>query len=161
MVAGCTPHPILKAPVQAPIQTEWEQVPSGVTQPDKPPPPSAWWQVFHDPVLDHLMTVGLQNNLDLQQAQARILQARAQQRGAQAALWPDLTASAAGEHSLSPLLPPGTPPNSFTAALNASWNIDLFGQLRNQERAAAATLQATQLDRDATRVTLAAQIATD
>ena len=107
------------------------------------------------------MRVGLQNNLDLQQAQARILQARAQQRSAEGALWPDLTASAGGEHNKSPLLPPGTPTNDFTAALNASWNIDLFGQLRNQEKAAAAALQATQLDRDATRITLAAQIATD
>jgi outer membrane protein, multidrug efflux system len=161
VVAGCAPHPILKAPVQSPVQTEWEQVPSGVTQPDRPSPPHAWWQVFHDPVLDRLIAMGLQNNLDLQQAQARILQARAQQRSAAAALWPDLTASAGGEHSKSPLLPPGTPANSFTAALNASWSIDLFGQLRNQEKAAAATLRATQFDRDATRITLAAQIATD
>jgi NodT family efflux transporter outer membrane factor (OMF) lipoprotein len=117
--------------------------------------------VFHDPVLDHLMTLGLANNLDLQQAQARILQARAQRRSAEAALWPDLTAVASGDRNKSPLLPAGTPLNSFTAALNASWTIDLFGQLRNQEKAAAATLQATQLDRDATRVTLAGQIATD
>lgn len=160
-VAGCTPHPTLKAPVHSPLQTEWEQVPSGVTQPGAQPSPTAWWQVFHDPVLDHLMALGLASNLDLQQAQARILQARAQRRATEAALWPDLTASAGGERNKSPLLPSGTPLNSFTAALNASWNIDLFGQLRNQQRAATATLQAAQFDRDATKVTLAAQIATD
>ena len=160
-VAGCTPHPTLKAPVHSPLQTEWEQVPSGVTQPEAPQSPTAWWQVFHDPVLDHLVTLGLANNLDLQQAQARILQARAQRLATEAALWPDLTASAAGERNKSPLLPSGTPLNSFTAALNASWNIDLFGQLRNQARAATATLQAAQFDHDATKVTLAAQIATD
>ena len=51
--------------------------------------------------------------------------------------------------------------DSFTAALNASWTVDLFGELRNQERAAAATLRATQFDRDATQVSLAAQIATE
>jgi NodT family efflux transporter outer membrane factor (OMF) lipoprotein len=161
LAAGCTSHPILEGPVQSPVQTEWEQVPPGVTQPNTPPLPTAWWQVFHDPVLDHLMKVGLENNLDLQQAQARILQARAQRRGAEAALWPDLTASAGGEHSKSPLLPAGTPPDSFSAALDASWSIDLFGQLRNQAKAATATLQASQFDRDATRVTLLAQIATD
>ena len=159
--AGCTPHPALKAPVHSPLQSEWEQVPAGVTQPTTPPSSAAWWQVFHDPVIDHLMALGLANNLDLRQAQARILEARAQRLGTQAALWPDLTASAQGEREKNPLLPTGTPLNSFTAALNATWTIDLFGQLRNQERAATATLQATQLDRDATKVTLAAQIATD
>jgi outer membrane protein, multidrug efflux system len=161
-VVGCTPHPTLKAPVHSPLQTEWEQVPAGVTQPTTPPSEAAaWWQVFHDPVLDRLMALGLANNLDLQQAHARILQARAQRLGTQAALWPDLTASAGGDRNKSPLLPTGTPLNSFTAALNASWTIDLFGQLRNQERAATATLQAAHFDRDATKVTLAAQIATD
>lgn len=161
-VVGCTPHPTLKAPVHSPLQTQWEEVPAGVTQPTVPPSPSsAWWEVFHDPVLDHLMSQGLANNLDLQQAHARILQARAQRLGAQAALWPDFTASAGGERNKSPLLPSSTPLNSFTAALNATWTIDLFGQLRNQERAATATLQATQLDRDAAKVTLTAQIATD
>jgi NodT family efflux transporter outer membrane factor (OMF) lipoprotein len=112
-------------------------------------------------VLDRLMTLGLEHNLDLRLAQARILQARAQRRGAVAALWPDLTASAGEVYNKTPLLPAGTPTSNFTAALNASWTVDLFGQLRNQERAATATLRATEFDRDATQVTLAAQIATD
>jgi multidrug efflux system outer membrane protein len=160
-LVGCAPHPILKAPVHTPVQTQWEQVPAGISQPGAPLAPTPWWQVFHDPVLDHLMALGLENNLDLQQAQARIQQARAQRLATVAALWPDLTAAAAGERNRSPLLPNGTPLNSFTAALNASWNVDLFGQLRNQERAATATLHATQFDHDATKVTLTAQIATD
>jgi outer membrane protein, multidrug efflux system len=158
-LASCGSHPTLKAPVHSPLQTQWEQVPAGVTQSDTAR--SAWWQVFHDPVLDRLMALGLAQNLDLQQAQARIQQARAQRLGAQAALWPQLTASAGDVYEKTPLLAPGTPTDSFTAALNASWTVDLFGELRNQERAAAATLRATQFDRDATQVNLVAQIATD
>ena len=158
---GCGSHPTLKAPVHSPLQTQWEQVPEGVSQLDKLPAAKPWWAVFHDPVLDRLMALGFEHNLDLQQAQARILQARAQHRGAEAALWPDITASAGDVYSNSPLLTAGTPTSSFTAALNASWTVDLFGQLRNQERAATATLRATQFDRDATQVTLAAQIATE
>jgi NodT family efflux transporter outer membrane factor (OMF) lipoprotein len=160
-LASCASHPTLRAPVHTPLQQEWEQVPGGVTQSDSPAAPAAWWQVFHDPVLDRLMTLGLERNLDLQQAQTRILQARAQRRGAAAALWPQVTASAGDVYTRSPLLPANSPPDSFMAALNASWTVDLFGQLRNQERAAAATLQATQFDRDATQVTLTAQIATE
>jgi NodT family efflux transporter outer membrane factor (OMF) lipoprotein len=160
-VAGCGSHPTLKAPVHSPLQTQWEQVPEGVSQPGKLAGDKPWWAVFHDPVLDRLMSVGFEHNLDLQQAQARILQARAQRLGAGAALWPDITASTADVYSKTPLLPAGTPTSSFTAAVNASWTVDLFGQLRNQERAAQATLRATEFDRDATQVTLAAQIATE
>lgn len=160
-VASCGSHPTLQAPVHTSLQTQWEQVPDKVTQSDLPPESTAWWKLFHDPVLDRLMAVGLDHNLDLQQAQARILQARAQRRAAAAALWPQLTASAGDVYSKTPLLPPGSPTDSFTAALNASWTVDLFGQLRNQERAASATLQAARFDRDATQVTLMAQIATE
>ena len=158
---GCGSHPTLQAPVHSALQTQWEQIPEGVSQLDKVPVDKPWWAVFHDPVLDRLMSLGLEHNLDVQQAEARILQARAQRRGAEAALWPDVTASAGDVYSKSPLLRAGTPTSSFTAALNASWTVDLFGQLRNQERAATATLRATQFDRDATQVTLAAQIATE
>ena len=160
-VASCSSHPTLKAPVHTPVQTQWEQVPDGISQSDVPAAGKPWWQVFHDPVLDRLMALGLDHNLDLQQAQARILQARAQRRGAAAALWPQVTASAGDVYDKTPLLPSASPTDSFTAALNASWTVDLFGQLRNQERAAAATLRATRFDRDATQVTLMAQIATE
>lgn len=160
-VASCSSHPTLQAPVHTPVQTQWEQVPDGITQSDTPAAGKPWWQVFHDPVLDRLMALGLDHNLDLQQAQARILQARAQRRGAAAALWPQVTASAGDVYDKTPLLPGGSPTDSFTAALNASWTVDLFGQLRNQERAASATLRAIEFDRAATQVTLLAQIATE
>src|ERR1700733_4341409 len=85
-LAGCGSHPTLKAQGDSGRQTQWEQVPHGVATSgnlsDQP-----WWSVFHDPVLDRLMSLGLENNLDLQQARARILQARAQSLGAKAALW--------------------------------------------------------------------------
>jgi len=159
-LAGCSSHPTLKPEVHSAVQTQWEQVPQGVATSgnlsDQP-----WWSVFHDPVLDRLMRLGLQNNLDLRQARARILQARAQSLGAKAALWPDITASFGDTYSRSPLVAPAAPASSFTAALNASWTVDLFGEQRNQARAAQATLQATEFDRDDTRITLAAQIATN
>jgi outer membrane protein, multidrug efflux system len=159
-LTGCRAHPILKPEVHSAVQTQWEQVPEGVATSghlsDQP-----WWGVFHDPVLDRLMSLGLESNLDLRQAHARILQARAQSLGAKSALWPDITASFGDTYSRSPLVAIGAPPSSFTAALNASWTVDLFGELRNRARAAQATLRATQFDRDDTRIMLVAQIATN
>jgi multidrug efflux system outer membrane protein len=159
-LTGCRAHPILTPEVHSAVQTQWEQVPEGVATSghlsDQP-----WWGVFHDPVLDRLMSLGLESNLDLRQAHARILQARAQSLGAKAALWPDITASFGDTYSRSPLVAIGAPPSSFTAALNASWTVDLIGELRNRARAAQATLRATQFDRDDTRIMLVAQIATN
>ena len=37
-----------------------------------------WWKVFHDPTLTALIEQGYQNNLSLQSAGVRVLQARAQ-----------------------------------------------------------------------------------
>jgi hypothetical protein len=47
-----------------------------------------WWRSFDDPLLTSLVERGLAQNLDLQQARARVLQARAALKGANAALLP-------------------------------------------------------------------------
>ena len=39
---------------------------------------SKWWSVFNDPVLDNLIEIASRQNLDLQNAGLRILEARAQ-----------------------------------------------------------------------------------
>ena len=40
-LASCGSHPTLKAPVHSPLQTQWEQVPEGVTQSDSAS--RSWW----------------------------------------------------------------------------------------------------------------------
>ncbi len=158
---GCaTPRP-LQPQVNTPLQTRWEGTPQGAQSTAVASLELAWWQAFHDPVLDRLMHIALAQNLDLKLAQTRIDQARAQQRAATASLLPSFTVSGSDSLNHNPTVPPGFPETTLYAALQGSWNVDLFGEARNQRRAAVAATRAAQFDREATEVTLLGEVATN
>ena len=168
LLQACSTPRALSPVVTSPLQTSWESPASSssaVTFSYSASAPeaarAAWWQVFQDPTLDQLMRLGLEQNLDLKLAQARIAQARAQQRAAAAQLLPSITASAEDEYTHNPTVPAGFPQTTLLGALNASWTVDLFGQLRNAKRAADASTRASEFDRDNSVVALLSEIATN
>ena len=57
--------------------------------------PTAWWTTFDDQLLTSLIQRTVEQNLTLQQAEARVRQARASRRIAAADLWPQIGASGA------------------------------------------------------------------
>lgn len=130
----------------------------------------AWWARFGDPVLTGLVEKALAQNLDIAQAAARVTQARASLRSADAALLPSATVagSAAAVHQ-SLETPTGriarTTPGFdrdgeyYEANLGASWEIDLFGGLRRGSEAARADYQASQAGVAASRLSVTAQVA--
>lgn len=130
----------------------------------------AWWARFGDPVLTGLEEKALSQNLDIAQALARVTQARASLRSADAALLPSatLSGSAAAVHQ-SLETPTGriarTAPNFdrdgayYEANLGASWEIDLFGGLRRGHEAARAEYQASQAGVAAAQIAVTAQVA--
>ena len=132
--------------------------------------PASWWAGFGDPILTDLVGKALDRNLDIAQAVARVTQARAGLRGADAALLPSgtITGSAAAAHQ-SLETPDGhiarTAPGFdrdgelYEANLGASWEIDLFGGLRRGHEAARADYQASQAGVAAARLAVAAQTA--
>ncbi len=129
-----------------------------------------WWSGFHDPTLTRLVEEGLAQNLDIAQAIARVTQARASLRSADASLLPSasISGSAAAAHQ-SLETPTGriarTAPGFdrdgelYDAGLGASWEIDLFGGLRRGHEAARAEYQASQAGIAAARLSVAAQVA--
>lgn len=130
----------------------------------------SWWRAFNDPLLTSLVERGLAQNLDLQQASARVVQARAALKGANAALMPSGQISGqAGEVYQSRETPIGRIGSAFpqfersteTYELNlgASWEIDLFGGRDAARDAARADWQASQASAIAARLSVAAQIA--
>lgn len=130
----------------------------------------SWWRAFDDPLLTSLVERGLSQNLDLQQASARVMQARAALKGANAALMPSGQISGqTGEVYQSLETPIGRIGSAFpqfersteTYELNlgASWEIDLFGGRDAARDAARADWQASQAGAVAARLTVAAQIA--
>ncbi|WP_033925794.1 efflux transporter outer membrane subunit [Sphingomonas sp. 35-24ZXX] len=129
-----------------------------------------WWRSFDDPLLTSLVERAIAQNLDLQQAEARVLQARAALRSANAALAPSGTASAqAGANYQSLETPIGQVAGAFPgfdrstgaydAGLSASWEIDLFGGKDASRDAARADWQASEAGAVAARLAVIAQTA--
>ena len=117
--------------------------------------PLRWWEGFQDPALERLVTLALDNNLDLKSAIQRIREQRALRRQSSSALFPILrgTGSAEASHNAS-----DGADQSYLYGVDLTWEIDLFGRLRAQTRAAEANMQATAADYQALRVSLVADV---
>jgi outer membrane protein, multidrug efflux system len=122
-----------------------------------------WWQVFNDKALQGLITQALAGNYDLKVAVARIEEARAQVAVVRADLYPQVgyQASAAREKSFIPLpqLQGNVTYNSFLAAVNATWEFDLWGRIRRSAEAATASLYAQEDVRRGVMLALVSDVA--
>ena len=129
-----------------------------------------WWAAFDDPMLTRFVALALDQNLDMAVAVARVAQARASLRLADAALIPSANVSAQGARTYQSVETPlGRVLNStpgfdrsgsyYEANLGASWEIDMFGGLRRGQEAARAEYQASEAGAVATRLAVAAQTA--
>lgn len=124
-----------------------------------------WWAALGDPVLDVLVMQGLAANLDLQQAAERVQRSRALASGRRADLGPSGGASVdVRAQQLAAAEAPGLDRHArrgdiASVGLNLSWEIDLFGRLRQQARAADARSAAVMADAEALHLTVGAEIA--
>lgn len=126
---------------------------------------SQWWQRFNDPALNALIERALANNADLKVAAARVEESAALLRVSRADLLPDAGISVdasrnrATEHSAIPR-PAGTQiTNDFSATLQVSYEVDLWGRVRDANDAALAQLMASREAQNGLRSSLAAQVA--
>ncbi len=119
-----------------------------------------WWQGFGDPVLTSLVERALANNVDIEIAAARVEEARAHFRLAGAQQLPDLSV-AAGEQRDRHVDAYGqaVEETAGQGQIAISYDLDLFGRLRNATAAARATLLANEAARDNVRLAVAASIA--
>ena len=112
-----------------------------------------WWTTFNDPALTALVTEALANNRDLGRAVARIDESRALLQSARSDLLPSLTADIAGSRQRvteTGSFSQGSPTRSnVRAALNASYEVDLWSRLAKASAAARAELLALTSTRDA------------
>ncbi|MGD0661231.1 MAG: efflux transporter outer membrane subunit [Syntrophorhabdales bacterium] len=109
-----------------------------------------WWKQFQDPVLDSLIESALRENNDIEIAAARVEEFLGRLRTTRAALFPQVGAGALAQRIdvtryTNPAWPPGTPNpySDLKPYVNASWEIDLWGQLRRATEAARADLLGT------------------
>ena len=125
-----------------------------------------WWRGFEDPILDELIYRAYEQNLDLQQAGIRVLQARAQLGIAVGQSFPQVQQFSANytREEVSKNLsdpPPSRTYNDYSTGLDATWELDFWGQFARNTRAANATLLSTVADYDSVLVTLTGDVASN
>ena len=160
-LAGCTLGPDYKRPeITAPAAFQYEPKDAAATA-DTP-----WWQQFQDPVLEQLIDEALQHNTNIQIAAANVEQAAAFLTQTRSQFFPTLGYGAGAQRertrepafaSLIPNYP--NPASAYQAALQASWEIDLWGRIRRQSEAAYANVLATDEARRGVILSLVAQLA--
>lgn len=159
------PHyarPAMPAPPDTFKEGDWK-----VATPSDTAPRGQWWKVFQDPDLDALETQVTDANQSLKAAFAQLEQARAQTRIARSSLFPSLDADAGATRERvsynSPSFTPGKPAtgNLFTVGGSLSYELDLFGRVRNTVANARYSEQASAGDVAGIDLALHAELATD
>lgn len=125
---------------------------------------TGWQAFFTDPQLRRIIGQALDNNRDLRIAAANVAQARALYRIQRADLFPTAMADGSGTLQRVPrdqavLYGGDRTPESWSASLGASWEIDLFGRIRNLSKAALEQYFATDEARKATQIALIGEVA--
>jgi NodT family efflux transporter outer membrane factor (OMF) lipoprotein len=115
-----------------------------------------WWKAFHDSTLDSLVQRAVESNLDLQQAELRIRQARATRAIAAGGLWPNVDVSASYRRSRSTGVGSA---DFYQVGFDASWELDIFGRVRRGVEAADADIVFAIEDRRDVLVTLLSEVA--
>lgn len=137
---------------------------SGVTLSSAAWPSADWWKSLGDPQLDGLIQEALQNSPDMQVASARAHQAEAAAYAANAERMPTLDASAGVTRSrLAKDQDPRGEGDAYSTVRNIgasfNYNFDLWGGQRAAWEAALGEARAAQVDQQAARLTLAANVA--
>ncbi|MEY2634033.1 MAG: hypothetical protein RIR00_2687 [Pseudomonadota bacterium] len=152
--------PVLNLPAR--WQAWWSPAPEAA---GRPLPDAAalagWWRQWPDPLLAELIEAALAANLDLQQAVARLRQARAARNQSASALYPSLSASlgATRSRNAGTLGAPVASHTLYDAGFDASWELDVFGGNRRALEAAEADLASREALLGQSRVSLIAEVA--
>jgi NodT family efflux transporter outer membrane factor (OMF) lipoprotein len=186
---SCTVGPNYHAPETA-LPAAWGDLGPAATRPSvtttRPMQITQWWATFNDPMLDSLIDRAVRANLDLRQARARVVEARAQRVVAAAGLYPSLDFNPSYQHARiskngvagfsgggitvnpspnqtgSGAIPGAAFPSEFDLyqlEFDASWEIDVFGGTRRGIEATNADLQASVENQRDVLLTVLAEVA--
>lgn len=115
-----------------------------------------WQEIFRDPMLQELISFGLEHNTDMQTALLRVDQAQAQLKAANLSFLPSLTLSPQGTLTSTD---DSKTVKTYELPIQANWEVDLFGNLRNAKQASKSTLLGQTAYQQAVRSELIASIA--
>lgn len=115
-----------------------------------------WQEVFTDPRLQDLMNRALSQNTDMQVADLTIRQAEAGLMTSRLAFLPSLSFTPQGTVSTFDM---GKATKTYSLPLQASWQIDAFGQLRNAKKQAEVSLMQAKVSKQAARTSIVSAVA--
>src|SRR3984885_3992702 len=167
LLSACSLAPPLKTPV-VPAGDAYKEIgPWTAAQPADRLPRDSWWALYGNAELDGLEKKLIDGNPTLAAALANYAQARALADQARAGLFPTLSLNASAQRNResvnAPLRGPTTPTyfNSNTLGGSVSYELDLWGQIRNEVAAGEANAAASAADLENARLSLIGQLVQD
>ena len=115
-----------------------------------------WMELFTDPYLQSLVERGLENNADYLTAQLRVEEAEASLRASRLSFLPSFALSPQGTISS---FDGGSATKTYTVPVTASWEVDIFGKMRNAKLQTKALYAQTNDYRQAVRSQIISGIA--
>ena len=121
-----------------------------------------WWKAFQDPVLDSLISVAVKQNYSVLTAIDRINMAKANLRMERGNFFPTIGLNAGWTRQQSSGNTSDLPQSTqhyYDGSLNMSWELDLFGSIRNRVKAQKENFAASKEEYTGTMISLCAQVA--
>jgi NodT family efflux transporter outer membrane factor (OMF) lipoprotein len=150
-VGGCT------RPTKEPAMPV--QIPDSFSFRGTEPLQGKWWRAFEDRELNSLIDRALTHNFDLLTAWDRLAQAQALARKTDASLWPQANLAAEAGRTRRETDGAVNYSSLYSVGVAASYEVDLWSELRSSQRAARLDVQAQRDAVDTAAITIAASIA--
>lgn len=151
-LCSCAPlpsdHPLYKSPLSGSEQAFSER--AFGTQ---------WWEDLNDPVINILVKKTFTDNPTLAQALAQLDEAKAQLGISKSENFPTVGVTSSIAQNFDGSAATGNKSLTMSIGPSLSWEIDLFGRIRNSNNAAKSRLNARTADAENTRIMLASEVA--
>jgi NodT family efflux transporter outer membrane factor (OMF) lipoprotein len=156
---GCTVGPNYLRPA-APVPIAFKELKGWtVSAPRDDVPKGAWWEVFHDPILNRLESEVQVNNQTVKAALAALDESQAIVGEARSELYPSLTASGSLTRGVNAA--GGSPATSATEEFEGTWAPDLWGKIRRTIASDVAAAQVSAADLQNATLSEQGALATD
>ncbi|RBL72449.1 RND transporter [Pseudomonas sp. MWU13-2625] len=175
LLSGCMvgpdyQKPAMELPTSFKEGTQWQRAqanPQGALN-------SQWWRIYQDPILNDLVERSAKANPSIIGAEAAYRLAQAQVASSRAGLWPTVGVGLSGARGVGggasgsttsgltgTSSSGGTVEQSVSATLSASWEPDLWGQVRRGIESSQASLQSSDALLAGVRLSIGASVATN
>ncbi|MDE6682776.1 MAG: TolC family protein, partial [Muribaculaceae bacterium] len=165
---GITPKSLAEEAVEnssnslrSPLPERWLYVPDHL---QTSPSEDRWWKEFGDTTLNMLITKAEANNYNVASALKRIELTNKEMDITRAGYYPVFGASAGWSGSqqsgaVGKNVAPSVRSSYFSAGVNMSWEVDIFGKIKRRLKADKASVEVSRADYEAVMVSLCANVA--